>query len=77
MKSFDRREFLKNLLRSALVGGSIFGCAFLYFKNNGKAGVSGQPSTACSSCTLLADCKLPEAIRAKQARNSGCPTTKS
>jgi hypothetical protein len=71
MEKTDRRAFLKNLVRSVLIGGSLIGCAYLFLKNSGKSGAASHTLAACADCSLLATCDLDQAKKARLGRAPG------
>ncbi len=68
METMDRRAFLKTLVRSILIGGSVLGCGLLFVKNAGKPETVRRELSSCTECTLFANCDLP---RARDARAGG------
>lgn len=68
----NRREFLRNGLRYALLTGLAVVSATLFKRSGGK--LSGQTCInqgICSGCNAFTGCGLPRALSAKQAKRGG------
>ena len=65
----DRKTFLNRLIRLSLLGVLALLTGFLAIKRNVKGRDVCDLSPACNSCSKLAGCMDPEAI--KQKKNGG------
>lgn len=62
-----RREFLRSVVRMAVLGGAVAGVTAL----TRKRGESCVNEFVCSGCPAFEGCGLPQALSAKAARRSG------
>ena len=68
----NRRDFIRNGLRYALLTGLAAVSVTLFKRSGGK--LSGQTCInqgVCSRCTAFTDCGLPAALSAKSAKRGG------
>ena len=66
----SRREFFRAAARYGLLA-LVSAAAFLAARPRGLAGQRCVNRGICSSCGLFADCGLPQALSAKQAKEKG------
>ncbi|NOR54321.1 MAG: hypothetical protein GQ536_09570 [Candidatus Aminicenantes bacterium] len=68
-KTGSRREFLKDGIRTVLVGGFVFGSGMLGWRKISNAGqTSSLVNLPCRDCSILPVCFLPKAIDFKREK---------
>jgi hypothetical protein len=67
-KTKNRREFLKDGLRTALFGGLAFTGLFLGWRGHSRSGRESSclVNLPCRGCSKLLDCPEPRAVNARQ-----------